>query len=195
MKNVSWLFLGLSTVAQLKVFKGYVCVCVCVCVFFFHSSPTRTPVSLRREVHAHQRNPRGRPTSVWRWWRVEEDNSVQCRRRSGSLGSGGWVDRRWVWWVDQHWVWYGKSVVLGEVEIGDGFDLRLLGRFVWSVARFNWLHLLSLIGLIWFFHTGLIFFFFHMGLIHMVLVSLFWSSNLMGLLGFKNLNSHVLGRI
>ena len=33
-----------------------------------------------------------------------------------------------------------------------------------------------------------------MGLIHMVLVSLFWSSQLMGLLGFKKMNSHVLGR-
>ena len=63
-----------------------------------------------------------------------------------------------------------------------GFDrFRLLGRSVWSVAfaRFDHLIIWSVDRLM-----GLIFF--HMGLIHMVLVSLFWSSVLMGLLGFKN---------
>ena len=39
-----------------------------------HSSPTLTPVSSRREVHAHQRNPRGRPTLVQRWQRAQKRN-------------------------------------------------------------------------------------------------------------------------
>ena len=50
--------------------------------------------------------------------------------------------------------------------------------WVWSFAGFN-----RLMGLI----------FVHMGLIHMVLVSLFWSSQLMGLLGFKKMNCGLIG--
>ena len=62
MKNASWLFLGLTTVAQLKVFKGRVFAPLFFIFYFFsiNSSPTLTPVSSRREVHAHQINTRGR---------------------------------------------------------------------------------------------------------------------------------------
>ena len=73
-------FLGLSTIAQLKVFKGR----AFTFFFFFsiHSSPTLMLVSSRREVHADQRNPRGILTSVRRQQRAKEDNLVQHRRKS-----------------------------------------------------------------------------------------------------------------
>ena len=45
------------------------------------------------EFHTQQRNPQGRPISIQRQWRVDEDNPVRRRRRSGSFGGGGWVDR------------------------------------------------------------------------------------------------------
>ena len=56
-------FFDTGTIAQLKVCKGCVVVVVFVFLFVFffffnffssiHSSPTRTPVSSRKEVHAH----------------------------------------------------------------------------------------------------------------------------------------------
>ena len=53
-------FWVLTTVAQLKVFKGRIFVSFFFFSFFFsfffppiHFSPTLIPMSLRREVHAH----------------------------------------------------------------------------------------------------------------------------------------------
>ena len=96
------------------------------------------------------------------------------------------------------WLAVGLMGLMGLIwEVsGDGFDLRLLGRSVWWV----WFGF----GFIWVWWVDRFFFFFfshgfdwfNLRLVAsvLVLVSLFWSSILMGLLGFKNMNSHVLGR-
>ena len=105
------------------------------------------------------------------------------------LSGGGWVDRQRVWWVDRNLV-----AVDGLIDGGfAGFDrFRLLGRSVWLVpfVRFDcliscwvWLFLFLFFSFLFFFTwVWFIWFWFH-------------CFGLMGLLGFKNMNSHVLGLI
>ena len=87
-------FWVLTTIAQLKVFKGRVFASFFFFSFFFsffapiHSSPTLMPMSLRREVHAHQRNPRGRqfrPTSV------KSSDEKSTRKTTQSNAGEDWV--------------------------------------------------------------------------------------------------------
>ena len=105
----------------------------------------------------------------------------------GLIGGGFDMGTRW-WWVWLRlvmgrfvwWVWYGFGFIwIWWVWFGFGFI------WVWWVDRF-W----------FFFFFSYVFDQFNLRLVAsvLVLVSLFWSSVLMGLLGFKNMNSHVLGR-
>ena len=80
------------------------------------------------------------------------------------------------------------------VDPFDGFDLVLVSYGLMGLIWF-WFHM-SLMGwsIFFFFSHGFDWFNLRLVASVLVLVSLFWSSILMGLLGFKNMNSHVLGR-
>ena len=79
-------FLGLSTIAQLKVFKG----CAFTFFFIFYSLFTYPNACV-----FEKRGPRLLEKSTSKTY------ISLTMRRSGSLGGGGWVDRQWVDLFDQ----------------------------------------------------------------------------------------------
>ena len=96
-------------------------------------------------------------------------------------GWGRWF-ARWGWDWQLLVVVKQKYEICGDrwIERLDGYDLVLMG---WSIFIFYL-----------FFSYGFDRFNLRLVASVLILVSLFWSSVLIGLLGFKNMNNHVLGR-
>ena len=153
MKNVSWLFLGLSTVAQLKVFKGY----VCVCFFFFTPHPPEhlclweersTPT---REIHEEDlhRSDAGEESRKTTQFNAGEDQ-VPLVVVDGLIGGefDGLISTGFD--MGSRWCWVRLRLVMGLICVCwvDLFDrlLGLIGCICWV-----WLVWFGFFTRVWFF--------------------------------------------